>query len=86
MLRDASSEQTRGRSCLSEGHDVVLNVRPPDRPRMLVVVCYHDGDLGVELPDAVNQVLEFVVAQEGLGGDGDQGADVVPCRRAKSNQ
>lgn len=61
----------------------MLNVRPRDWLRMLVVVGYHDGDVWVELPDAVNHVLQFVVAQEGLGGDGDQSADVVLCRRAK---
>lgn len=47
---------------------------------MLIVVGYHYSDIGVELPNAVNQVLQFVVAQEGLGGDGDQSADVVLCQ------
>lgn len=77
---------THRRSCLSKRHDVVLNVRPPDWLRMLIVVGYHYSDSGVELPDAVNQVLQFVVAQEGLGGDGNQSADVVLCRRAKGQR
>ena len=41
------------------------------------VVGDHDGHGGVVPPHAVDEVLELVVAQEGLGGYGDQGADVV---------
>lgn len=52
--------------------------------RVLAVVGDHDGDGGVELPHAADQLLQFVVAQERLGGDGDQGADVVLCEGQRS--
>lgn len=72
--------------CLSERHDVVFNVRPAHWLRMLIIVRYHNGDGGVVLPYAVNEVFQFVVAQEGLGGDGDESANIVLCVNTKRDE
>lgn len=47
---------------LSKWHDVVLNVRPAHRLRMLIIVCYHYGDIGIILAYAVDEIFQFVVA------------------------
>lgn len=57
----------------------MFDVRPLHPFRGLAVISNDDGHCGVELADAVNHHPELVVAQEGLGGDGDQGTDVVFC-------
>lgn len=62
---------------LSKGHNIVLNVRTSDWLRVFIVICDHYGDGGIILPDAVDELFEFVVAQKGLGGDGNQSSNVV---------
>ena len=44
---------------------------------VFAVVSDHYGNGGVVFSHAVDEVLELIVAQEGFGGDGDKGADVV---------
>lgn len=64
----------------------MFDVRPAHWLRTLIIVRYHDGDGGVVLPYAVNEVFQFVVAQEGLGGDGDESANIVLCVNTKERR
>lgn len=62
---------------LLKWHDVLFNVRPTHRFRVFTVICDHYGDSRVVLPYAVNEIFEFVITKEGLGGYGDKGTDIV---------
>lgn len=57
----------------------MLDMRAPHRLRVFVIVCYHYGDGGVVFPYACDEVLQFVIAQEGLCGDGDKRTYIVLC-------
>lgn len=64
----------------------MFNVRPSYWIRMFIIVGYHYGDSGVELPYAVNKIFEFIIAQKGLGGYGDKGANIVLYRKMTENR
>lgn len=55
----------------------MLHVRAANALGLVAVVRDDHGDGGVEAADAGDERTEAVVAKEGLGGNGDQGADVV---------
>lgn len=71
-------------SYLSKGHDVMFYESSAHALGVRAVVGDHDGDGGVELPHAADQLLQFVVAQECLGGHSDQSANVVLCEGQRS--
>lgn len=62
---------------LSKGHNIVFNVRTSNWLRVFIVICDHYGDSGIILPNAVDEIFEFVIAQKGLGGNGNQSSNVV---------
>lgn len=55
----------------------MLNLRPSHWHGVFVIVCYHYGDGGVVFPYAGDEVFQFVIAQEGLCGDGHKRAYIV---------
>lgn len=61
---------------LSRWHEVLLDVLSWDLLPVKAVVSDDDFDVFVKTVNAVQQDLEGIVAHEGLGGDGDLGADV----------
>lgn len=58
----------------------MFNVGPSDGFGVFAVVGDHYCDRGIVSPHAVDEILKFVVAQERLGRDGDQGADIILCK------
>lgn len=72
QLRIPDAFLTVHRFYLSKRHDVMLNMRPPHRLRVFVIICYHYGEGGIVFPYACDKIFQFVIAQEGLCGDGDK--------------
>lgn len=75
MIR--STEPSIESPYLSEGHDVMFNVGPSHRLRMLAVICHHDGDVWIVTAYAVDQTLQLVIAEERFGCYSDQGTDII---------
>lgn len=57
----------------------MVNMRPSHWLGVFAIVCYHYGDGGVVLSYAGDEVFQFVIAQEGLCGDGYKRAYIVLC-------
>lgn len=55
----------------------MLNMRPSHWLGVFIIICYHDGDSGIIFPYAVDEVVQFFIAQKGLCGDGHKCAYVV---------
>lgn len=62
----------------------MFDVRPGDGFGVFAVVGDDDGDGGIISPDAVDQILELIVPQEGLCSYGNEGTDVVLWRGGRS--
>ena len=61
----------------------MFDVRAGHRLGVFAVVSDHYGYGRIVLSHAVDEVLELVVAQEGFGGYGDKGTDVVFYQEGK---
>lgn len=63
---------------LCKWHNVLLNMRAGHFLGVFVIIRYNYEDGGIKLPYAGDEIVEFVVAQKGLGSDGNQRGNVVP--------
>lgn len=64
---------------LAKGHEILFYVRSLHMFRRLAVISDDNGHCGVKLADAINQRSQLIIAEESLGGYGDQGTDIVFC-------
>lgn len=64
---------------LAKGHDIMFDVGSSYRFRLLCVISYHYSYCGVELSNALDQILKFIIAKKCFCGNGDQRAYIVFC-------
>lgn len=62
---------------LSKWHNVMLDVRPGHWLWVFIIICNHYSDSGIKLANTGDEIFEFVIAQKGLGSDGNKSANVV---------
>lgn len=64
----------------------MLDVRPRDGFGIFTVISNYYGDSRIVSSHTVDEILKLIITQESLGSYGNEGTDIVVCRKEQSDR